>query len=183
MDPEEYRKLILPHLARLFGAQNVIPEWDVAKGSKDAYTRALYCPKMDVAVGPFNIDGNVNQNNKVIDQTIQSCYPFINALVEISETPVGDTERFLLRKNRNPRCFLAIELEKSGSTKHRLGDIANASILGAIGIVVPLTEDKLRSFIRLKKYLEYGIDVDKIPPSFGNVLVIAADRFLNIMRR
>jgi len=176
--PSEYLQLIQPHLVRLFGEQNVIPEWDVAKNSEDDYSRELYCPKIDVAVGPFNIDGNVNQNNQSIDQAIQNSYDLMSELVERSETPVGDIQRFLALRNRNPRCFMAIELEASGTTKHRLGDIANTSILGAIGIVVPLTETNRKSFIRLKKYLEYGIDVDKLPPSFGNVLVITPNRFL-----
>ncbi|MBI4547529.1 MAG: hypothetical protein HY707_06105 [Ignavibacteriae bacterium] len=133
MKPQEYRTLIELHLVRLFGGENVKPEWNVAKGSRDTYTRALYCPKIDMAIGPFNMDGEVESNLERIGQTMHQHRALVAALVDASETAVGGTEKFLEAKNKNPRWFMAIELEYSGTTKHRLGDIANVSILGGIG--------------------------------------------------
>ena len=39
-------------------------------------------------------------------------------------------------QNQNPRCMLAIELEYSTSSKHILGGITNASLLGHIAVII-----------------------------------------------
>ena len=55
-------------LNEVFGQAHVHKEWDVAKDSQDNYTRKLYCPRIDFAVGPFNIDRNLDENNDRISQ-------------------------------------------------------------------------------------------------------------------
>lgn len=104
----------------------------------------MYCPRIDIAVGPFNIRRNIEEDNRIINAKINEHKAFITKLVDKAETYVGNVDEFLRNKNRNPRCFLAIEIEKSGTRKHLLGDIANASVIAAIGIVVPLNKSKLQ---------------------------------------
>ena len=52
MPPEDDELLNL--LKDVFGEEKVIRNQDVAKNSEDAYTRGIYVPRIDYAVGPFN---------------------------------------------------------------------------------------------------------------------------------
>ena len=54
-----------------------------------------------------------------------------------------------------------------------LGDIVNASFLGAIGIVVAYDNNKLNQYLGIKKYVE---------PSFSNVLIIEKNKFKQAIR-
>ena len=158
----------------------VEPEWPVVNKSQDGYTRELYVPKIDVAVGPFNIDGLVQQNNNMIDDMVIRQSQFLNSLVACSANH-RDAEIFLSNRNKNPRCFMAIEVEGSGSSKHRLGDFANTSIIGAIGIVIPMIAKVRRSFVRISKYVGYATEVGKLNPAFKNVLVVDKDDFQRLI--
>ena len=61
---EEYQDRVYLSLSRIFGERNVEKEWDAAKDSRDAFTRELYSPRLDIAVKPFNTDGNIDCNNQ-----------------------------------------------------------------------------------------------------------------------
>jgi hypothetical protein len=76
---------------------------------------------------------------------------------------------------------MAIEIEASGSRKHLLGDVANASIIGAIGIIIPFDEDKLNQFIKLGNYLDFATKVGKIRAVFNNVLVVERNQFIQLV--
>jgi len=178
---KSFQNKIVVGLKGIFGDDMVEKEWDVAKDSQDAWSRKLYCPRIDVAVRPFNTTGNIKRNNRIIDAKIEEYRAFIAELVDKAETEVGSVDNFLSNKNENPRCFLAIEIENSGTRKHMLGDIANASIIAAIGIVVPLNKSTLNGFKRIKKYIQFATEVDKIEAIFNNVLVINRDNFINII--
>ena len=55
---------LLSLLENVFGKGNVLQEWDVARNSEDALKKKLqYCPRIDYAVKPLNIDGNIEDNN------------------------------------------------------------------------------------------------------------------------
>lgn len=178
---ENYQRSIIPKLNRIFGKNNVVKEWDVAKDSGDSFTRNLYSPRLDFAIKPFNTDGNVDYNNRKINRAISRYRRLIKRLAESSETYIEGINYFLDNRNRNPRCFLAIEVENSGSRKHMLGDIANASIMGAVGVVIPLNEKQLKGFIKIKNYITFATEVGKLKPSFNNVIVINKNKFLRIV--
>lgn len=78
--------------------------------------------------------------------------------------------------NWNARCFLAIEVEDSGSRKHLLGDMINASVSGRIGVLVGYNEDKYQTFMRHLEYLVYTVRTGKIKFSGGNMLVLKPDQ-------
>lgn len=174
---KEYQNRVVASLKTLFGERNVKKEWDVAKDSQDAFTRQLYCPRLDIAVGPFNIDGNIYHNNEAIDRALTANQNFISRLFSLSEDREDSLHEFLEHKNKNPRCLLAIEIEDSGSRKHMLGDIANASIIGSIGVIVPFNSEKLSHFKRIRKYVEFATHAGKIKTIFQNVLIISRSNF------
>lgn len=177
----EYQNYVTERLIPVFGNENVIKEWDVARGSQDDYLRSMYCPRIDIAIGPFNISRELIRDNQNIDNEIRVHRNLLRRLLDVSETDVGSVDEFLGNKNRNPRCFMAIEIEKTGTRKHMLGDIANASIVASIGIVVPLNDSMLNGFKGIKKYLEFASAVGKVKSIFNNVLVVNRDNFIQVI--
>jgi len=176
-----YQELVCNSLRRIFGENNIKKEWDVAKDGRDDFTRELYCPRLDIAVGPFNVDRNVNHNDMEIERTVRTHRNLISRMLRYSERRVGNINEFLRNKNENPRCFLAIEIENSGSSKHMLGNIANVSIIGSIGIVIPFNDKKLSLCKRIRKYIAFATDVGKIKTIFKNVLIINKENFLQVL--
>lgn len=177
-----YQTYVKNSLHRIMNPYEAKEEWNVAKDSQDAFTRELYSPRLDVAVGPFNIDGNIERNNKKIRRAANRHQSFIEQLICCSELESPSFDIFLRRRNKNPRCFLAIEIENSGSSKHMLGDIANVSIIGSIGIVIPFNEKKQSLCERIKRYVRFCSSVGKIDNVFTNVLVISKEDFHRVIR-
>jgi len=169
-ETERYQKATTNLLKIIFGEPEVEDEWNVAKNSQDDFTRRLYCPRIDIAVGPFNITRDVENGTNRINETHQMFHEFVEGLRRISET-------YLEEYNENPRCFLAIEIEKKGSRKHMIGDIINASSLGKIGIIIPWDDKSLKAFIRIKQYLDFIKTVKKTSHAPKNLLIIKKDDF------
>lgn len=177
----KYQESACKFLVRIFGEDNVKKEWSVTKDSRDGYTKRLYSPILDIAVGPFCIDENVYQNETRMGEVIRAKSNFIRKILRCSETPRIGIEEFLSNKNQNPRCFLAIEIEKSGSRKHMLGNIANTSIIGAIGIVVPFDDKALVAYRRICDYINFAAKVGKTRNIFKNVLIIKNQAFIHCL--
>jgi hypothetical protein len=174
---EEYIREILLPLKRLFGANQVIPEWDVTSGSLDDFTRQLYCPRIDIAVGPFNVNGNITRNREVIDDAYFQHEDLIKKLSAADKRKMLDEHL-----NKNPRCLLAIEVENRGSRKHRLGSIVNVAALGKVGIIIAFTNESYRSLEKLREYLRFISRVRKIERDISkNVIIISRDNFSRIL--
>jgi hypothetical protein len=168
---------ITVELKRIFGDNNVVPEWNVAKNSRDQYTRELYSPRVDFAVGPFNIDSNIDKNRSLIDASYRK-YEGLLQRLKIASDSVND----VFCPNQNPRCFLAIELEAKTSRKHRLGSMFNASAMGKIGIVIASNEQVFRSFVKIRRYFEFLKNAWKSPYAPKNLMILRKDDFLRILR-
>lgn len=168
---------ILYELKRIFGNDNVKKEWDVAKNSRDAYTRELYCPRVDFAVGPFNIDANIAYNNRLINELYYKHEEILERLKSRS-----DSNDRALETNENPRCFLALELEARTSRKHRLGSLINASAIGKIGIIVAVDDSVFESLVKIRRYLEFLQRVWKTRNAPKNVIIITEDNFLKTLK-
>lgn len=177
---KKYQEFVYGSMKGIFGEDMVRKEWDVAKDTKDDFTRELYCPRLDVAVGPFNIDRNIEYNNRQIESALQDYRGFIDKIYYLSDQSSVNIEEFLEKRNKNPRCFLAIEIENSGSSKHMVGNIANVSILGSIGIIVPFNDKQLSLCKRVKEYVAFATVVEKVNVIFENVLVIDKENFLKV---
>jgi hypothetical protein len=164
---------IFTRLKQVFEGKNVIKEWDVAKNSRDEYTRELYCPRVDFAIGPFNVDTNIEYNNRLIEESYQK----YRKLLELMKSR-SDVKDNALELNKNPRCFIAIEIENKSSRKHRLGSLVNASALGKIGIIVASNNRVFASFVKIRKYLAFLNQAQKIEISPKNVIIITKENFM-----
>jgi len=144
---------LLELLKRCFGEDMVKKEWNIATKADDFWEilrGKSYIPRLDYAIGPFNITGSVLENIKKIDNAYMVHFNLIQSFIKKSLTSINGFDE---NWNHNPRCFIAIEVENRSSIKHRLGSMLNASFMGKIGIIVAQNERVLESFRRLLTYL------------------------------
>jgi hypothetical protein len=89
----------------------------------------------------------------------------------------------LVQFNENARCLFCIEIEESGSRKHCLGNLVNASALGRIGILVARTDAVLRTFVRQRAYFKFLAEVEKNTFKTANALILTAVQFDDCLAR
>ena len=185
MNTRKFTQILIEKLETIFPPDQIIKEWDVGMDSSDAFDRRIYyTPKVDIAVGSFNIDQRVKLNNEKINALVNKHKEvFLKQLYDISHLREDHEyisyNDFLNMLNKNPRCFLAIEIENTRDRKRSLGDIVNASVMGKIGIVVPLGNEKYEMFVKIKRYFRYLKDVRKLKGYFKNVLIIEGIKLIN----
>ncbi|MBI5006203.1 MAG: hypothetical protein HZB95_03660 [Nitrosomonadales bacterium] len=182
----EYQTQLEEKLTAVFPALPVEIEWAAMTDE-----RGLYSPRLDAAVGPFAT------NNICIDeydQLVREFEPLLNNLFDVHRANLRahgqpdnhfDFERMCTR-NRNARCFLAVEIENAVSRKHLMGGAINAAALGRIGLAVAWNQEKLRAFVRMRSYLLFLAEVGKNTFDPSNLLILskqqvmeALDSFLN----
>ena len=152
-------------------------EWDVAHNSQDDYNRQIhYAPRVDIAVRPFMINYLTNPEFARLRSAFIANKELIEKIIETGESFTN------FEYNRNPRCLIAIEIETSGTRKHLIGDITNASILGRVGIIVPTNEKNYDAFKRIMNYLEFAQVNGKMSGNvFRNIVLIKADDLINLL--
>jgi hypothetical protein len=148
-----------------------------------------YSPRIDIAVGPFAY-GEVRcieEYNKLSESSNQ----FIDSLLSQFKE---NSKRFPFSKyipndykelngiNKNPRCFLAIEIERTGSRKHRLGDIVNARSLGRIGLIIAWNDRVLKSFLAITEYLQFLKEKGKPAYETRNLIIVTKEQFSSILK-
>jgi len=174
MHARPYQEKVYRKLQEIFGQEMVGIEHSVRKDATDVFIKLpIYSPRADVVVGPYNVDGDL------IDENIENIrkefdHPFIKKIVR--DTCI---ERDM---NPNPRYLMAIEVEFSGSSKHIIGDFANASMLGAIGVVIG-QQSNIKMIRRVEEYIKLvrSKRVGKAPKDlFKNVVTFEATTFLEL---
>ncbi len=151
---------------------NAEKEWPIKKNATDRFSnqKQVYLPRLDVAVGPFSIvEGNTHDAIMKIFKQI--------APKKLQEY----VKENKLKENPNPRCMLAIEIAYSGSSKHMLGDMTNASMMGLYGFVIGSrsTIDKLNRIFHYSKILK---DLGKMEKNlFTNVCIISKEKFMELL--
>jgi hypothetical protein len=176
---EIYQNRIVSQLKGIFGKRRVKSEWSVAKGSRDAWTRDLYCPIIDIAVGPFNTKRNVYVDREKINRAYLKYKYFAEKLQNATGTKIDDE-----CLNANPRCLFAIEIENETDAKAMLGSIVNAAAVGKIGIMVAFNRKSYSYLIKLRKYLRFIKDVHKVQEDISkNVIIISKNEFAAILER
>ena len=195
---------ILRSLENVF--EQVEAEWRANKRmpetiEPDDLTNIRYCPRLDFAVGPFNVEKNRPKwkiNKIAINRVYNGHQRIIRRLARCdleleeqwwSSNPRNtnrdweyELNRFKFNKNTNtnPRCFIGIEVEKSPGQKHRMGSIMNAAALGKVGIIIAKGE-AYRHLIRIRLYLRFLLAVEKPGVPISNVLIIPKRNFVEIL--
>jgi hypothetical protein len=177
MGAKQTQATIKEALSRVFGDDLVKSEWSVRTNATDkVFDQSTYSPRLDIAVGPFNVTRD-QKNDDLAGIAHYGGDPLIRVLrEEVSRQNHGG-----FYFNPNPRCLLAIELEYTTSSKHILGGITNASLLGAIGIMVGPAAyiDKIR---RISHYAARLRQVEKAHDDmFANIACFQEDDFLRLI--
>jgi hypothetical protein len=168
-------------LRAIFGGDLVAVEWTSFRGEG-----ARYSPRVDVAVGPFatgsaRLESTFNSMvmaQSVLLRRLHACHE-INVRNQFASDTVGDLESIALR-NPNARCFMAIEIEKSGSRKHIMGGAINAAALGRLGMSVAWTEERLRALVKMRRYLLHLASVGKNSFDPTNLLILSRSQLEEI---
>lgn len=162
-----------------------------------------YSPIIDISVGPFSerkgvslwgdydrlVHFSCDLIGDMLEQFRCNYQDFGEGFFEIEERtlPSGyedllsTSEHALENVNWNARCFMAIEVEESGSRKHLLGDMINVSISGRIGVVIGYNRDKYETFLKQLDYLAYTVKAGKIRFNSRNIIVLKPDQFESIL--
>ncbi|HEX3944952.1 MAG TPA: hypothetical protein VHW69_12770 [Rhizomicrobium sp.] len=150
-------------------------EWSIRAGADDVFADVdAYAPRLDIALGPFNTTfGRRHEDAEIIRQ-------FRSPLIEQLLNAIIDQNPHFY-ENNNPRCLVGIEVEYATSSKHILGGITNAGMLGMLGVVVgsPQLIGKVR---RIHAYVQNLRQVEKAPGEmFGNVGCFEHEEFLQLL--
>ena len=152
-------------------------EWSISKGATDRFRRTKYSPRLDIAVGPFNItDEDASKDAEKIRNAGQ--LPLVKTLEEI-----GRSQNPGFKLNcANPRCLLAIEIELNKGSKYMLGDFTNASMMGLIGLVIG-SEKTVRWLKQVGEYVRRVVDVKKAPRNFlSNVVCLERNELIKLLK-
>lgn len=185
MTLKQYQNYIKDRLQYIFPNTEVKSEWNAMADERNLN---LYSPRIDVAVGPFATHESLEQAyDNIARETISMS--FIGKLIEFSHINLIQYGDFVeppnfeqvIYQNRNARCFMSVEIENMVSRKHLMGGAINASALGRVGIVIPWSDEKLRAFVRLFRYLQYLKLADKNTFNTTNLLIITKEQFVQSM--
>jgi hypothetical protein len=148
-----------------------------------------YSPRIDIAVGPFAY-GKVlciEEYNKLSEASNQFIDSLLSQFKENSKRYpfseyIPNNHKELNGINKNARCFLAIEIERTGTRKHRLGDIVNACAFGRIGIIIAWNDRVLKSFLAITEYLQFLKEKGKPTYETRNLIIVTKEQFSSILK-
>ena len=178
LSERQYQLEAKRHLERLY--TEVVVQWCPFRGEG----RNTYAPRVDIAVGPFATRQRYEERYA---ELLYETQPFIEQLIEMHNRNVAgieDRTSFdrIIHFSENARCLLCIEIEDSGSKKHCLGNLVNASALGRIGLLVARSDKVCRTFLRQRVYLQFLTSVGKNSFKTDNALVLTAEQFDECLR-
>ncbi|MFB5682249.1 hypothetical protein ACE3NQ_15090 [Paenibacillus terreus] len=160
--------------------EEVQEEWS---SMRDEYGLTIYSPRLDIAVGPFATHERLgDEYDSILKRPIVES--FLKVLVEYNRINLEAFDYFvrppeyddIKYMNHNARCFMAIEIEHLVSRKHLIGGAINASALDRFGVVIPWSDEKLRAFIKLVRYLHYLRFAEKNTFNTTNLLIITKEQ-------
>jgi hypothetical protein len=174
MKEREYQHKVKGELERIYSGEEVEVQWYPFRGEGPHQ----YCPIVDVAVGPFATERRYETRYA---ELLEKTRAFVQCLIEKHNQNVEEPEKASFEAiayfNENARCLFCIEVEETGTRKHCLGDLVNASALGRIGLLIARSQKVLRIFVRQRVYLRYLADVGKNTFKTTNALVLTEEQF------
>lgn len=175
--PTGTESLLVAMLQRVFRREDVCREWSIRDRATDTFRDIdTYAPRLDIAVGPFNVTWNSRLDHARIIRDVD--HPIVGRLLEAMRIQNDG----IVFDNPNPRCLIGIEIEKTTSTKHILGAITNASMLGRLGVIVT-SETYLEKVQRIHTYVRKLREVGKASRDmFCNVACFEERQFLALIR-
>lgn len=164
-------------LASVFPGVPVKSEWAALSGEG-----ATYSPRVDIAVGPF-----ATQRLRYEDRYSELARSHGRLLAALHDSFAKNVADFglngtvpgleeMLWRNPNARCFLAIEIERTGSRKHIMGGAINASALGRLGVSAACSPERLRTLLRIRRYLLFLAGVGKNTFDSSNLLIVTTQQ-------
>jgi len=179
MKATDYQNEIVELLQNIFGKDLVRKEWDsVEYDSHFNNHKNVYAPRLDVAVGPFNFYPNLDVGTDNSLKMVKHAFT-----KKLREQFLDDREKLENIWNRFGRCYLAIEIEFNSNSKHAFGSLINASVSGALAIVVVNTEKKKKELERLINYVLRLQDFDLIElNSLRNLVVFEKSEFVEFLK-
>lgn len=179
MQGEQLREKLFEEFKKIFKEGQVFTRTRTATNSGDDFNATImYNPELDIWVGPVNINKNITDNNFQINKSLDTYKDILN---EIND--VADKKYNYNSLNKNPRFFLAIEVAGTGSSKHLLGEMFNASILGKIGIVIAANQTILDTYLRHVEYINFAFEVKKTKVHFNNLMVLDGRKLLDFLKK
>jgi len=161
-------------LEQVFSQGDVCSEFSIGTGATDVFAGAKrYLPRLDLAVGPFNVSTERDVNSRLI--RAKRDHPLIKKIIfQARQQNAGE-----FHENANPRCLLAVEIEFSGSPKLILGDFTNASMMGLVGLVIgPSSGKYMKRILRVAEYVRTLRKLEKAPEHlFTNVACMDENEF------
>ena len=188
-DQNDTQSIIVNLLRCILGRYNtdeIKKEWDVTKCSRDGFRRGgseggIYAPRIDIAIGPFNIDFNSDNLYKMKCEYKKYDKLFLRGVISKGSV-LSDEDEIVC--NQNPRCTVAIEIANHSEIKRIISDIFNASVIGKIGIFVHDNDKKSETashrLLNYFKLLQYNRKVDdKI---LKNVVFIKSEDMISTLK-
>jgi len=178
MNAREYQNKVAAIFRNIFDDNLVKTEWDSVKfDGHFSNHKSIYAPRHDIAVGPFNrwlpdLDIGDDQTESM------KSHPFTKKLIEDELGRRGDLKNVW---NSFSRCYLAIEIEFSGTSKHILGSIVNASVSGSIGIVIA-NHDNIEKAVRTSNYIRRLEGMELLRSNdLQNLIIFEDEQFLKFL--
>ncbi len=177
MNTKEAQQKLKVLFSTIFGKDKVVTEWPSYRNAKDWLRRTqddavlTYSPRPDIAIGPSNIKEGINI--KEIEKMFRKHRQFFVSL----GLPNG-----FENGNENPRCLIVVEIENHSSSKHILGGMINASVLGKVGIIVTLHDKIHKKAERIHKYLLGAYERNKTMQSPLNIVVKEYRELMKILK-
>jgi hypothetical protein len=177
MRSTEYHEKIYHIFQNIFGEKNVEKEWDSVKYDPHLSShKTTYAPRHDIAVGPFNDYSDLDCG---IDNTkCMQSHPLFKSLFRdkfVAGCELKDVW------NSFSRCFIAVEIEFNGTSKHIMGSIINASVSGSIGIVIG-NRKNIQKIWRIYHYIGRLEELERLQlRTLGNLVIFEENEFLDLI--